>query len=83
MVNENDDNLSYNLKNKHEHCDSEAYFGKNKSKIWRIFFQVQNCVQVFIWGEKKEKKYICIHITNTYINVECTFILKKQANCLL
>ena len=90
MVNENDDNLSYNLKNKHEHCESEAYFGKNKSKIWRIFFQVQNCVQVFIWGEKKEKQKqkkqkqnICIHITNTYINVECTFILKKQANCLL
>ena len=56
MVNENDDNLNYNLKNKHEHCESEAYFGKNKSKIWRIFFQVQNCVQVFIWGEKKEKQ---------------------------
>ena len=43
MVNENNDNLSYNLKNKHEHCESEA----QKQNLTNLF-QVQNCVQVFI-----------------------------------
>ena len=59
---------------------------RTKAKFDESFFRYKTAYKYLFEGRRKknkQKQNICIHITNTYINVECTFILKKQANCLL
>ena len=56
---------------------------RTKAKFDESFFRYKTAYKYLFEGRRKKKIYICIHITNTYINVECTFIMKKQANCLL
>ena len=61
---------------------------RTKAKFDESFSGTKLRTSIYLRGEerktkKKSKTNICIHITTSYINVECTIILKKQANCLL